>query len=115
MLPPGTLAALKGHHNGIVAVVMFAIAAGTMAIGALAWPVVVMLAIALAMFHIRCDAAESHDRDMARLRIEEALARAEAIKARHRALPRYRQADLPLDRDAAAPESPRLGDEGVRR
>lgn len=114
MLPPGTLAALRGHHNGIVSVVMFASAGGVMAAGAPPWAVVVLLAITLVMFHIRCNATESHDRAMATLRIEEALARTEAIKARHRML-RPEQPDLPLERGPAIRVSQSFDDKGVRQ
>jgi hypothetical protein len=97
-LPPGTLKALKGQYNAVVAVVAFAMATGAMAAGAPAWPVVAALAIALGMHHIRSSATERHHRELAERRVQESALKVEAIKARHRDLVMFEQPALPLER-----------------
>lgn len=99
LLPPGTLSALKGHHNGIVTVVTFTLAIGGMAAGASAWGVTAALAIVLGMFHIRCKATEQHALQAAQHRIEESSLNVEAIKARHRELLQVEQPSLRLERE----------------
>jgi len=97
MLPPGTLAALKGHFDGIVAVVALAIASGAMAAGAPPLWTVAALAIALVLYHIRCKSKEKHEEHMAQNKINEAMIKVEAIKARHRELLSVDQPSLGLE------------------
>jgi hypothetical protein len=97
MLPPGLLSALRGQPNEIVVVTVFAIATGSMAAGAPAWPVVALGTVSLFVFHIRCTSTERHNEVMAHQRVEEAVARANAVKARHRGKLLPEQPGLPLE------------------
>ena len=104
MLPPGTLNALKGHHAGIVSVVMSALAFGAMAAGAPAWQVTVGLAIGLGTYHTRCSARERHEELLARQAFESAVAKLDAVKARHQELLTNDQPLLPLQGGARGTE-----------
>jgi hypothetical protein len=106
LLPPGTLAALKGHFHGIVATVVFTVACAAMAAGAPPWPTIVGLAIALLMYHIRSSRREEHEERIAQQGIDQAVAHVEAIKARHRDLLQVEQPVLPL---GSAPRTPTRG------
>ena len=86
MLPPGTLAALRGHVEGIVTVVALAIVSAAMAAGAPPQWAVSALAIALVLSHIRCRGRENHDEHGAQHKLDESLIRIAAIKARHKEL-----------------------------
>jgi hypothetical protein len=97
LLPPGTIAALKGHPNGVVTVALYATAVGAMAVGAPSWGVVAAMAIAFWMFHNRCCSAERHAKEMAQNKVDEAAVNVEAIKARHRDLLLSGQPGLPLE------------------
>jgi len=116
MLPPGTIAALKGHPNEIVAVAIFAPAAAAMAAGAPAWPLAFLAVAALGVFHIRQTASERHNEVMAQLRIEQTLATAQALRTRHgagRLSPE--QATLPLAGSTAGPVSGQRDGRGTAR
>lgn len=114
MLPPGTLAALKGHHNGVVTVVLFATSVAAMSAGAPPWSVILLLVISVAAFHIRYKAAESHERELLWLKIAQTLARIEAAKTRHGFLPLSEQPDLPLAPARATADQRAAGDGGSR-
>ena len=62
MLPPGTLSALKGHSEAIVAVVCLAVTFGAIGAGVSSWAAIAAPVIVLAAFHIRCVERESDDR-----------------------------------------------------
>lgn len=97
MLPPGTIAGLKGHPNELALVAIFAATAASMAAGAPAWPLSVVAVVTLVMFHIRQTASEGHNEVMAQLRIEEALATAQVLRSRLGARPAPpEQEPLPL-------------------
>lgn len=102
MLPPGTLKALKGHPNGIVTVVLFAVAVGAILAGASPWAIIAAMVLAFAMFHNRCSTAERHQLEMAQLKVNEAVAGVEMIKARHRDLLLSDQPGLPLESPSRA-------------
>jgi hypothetical protein len=95
MLPPGALKALKGHYDGIVTVVLFAMAVGGLVAGAPPWADILLLAVGLGMFHIRSSSRETHLEQIAQRKVDEAAAKAEAIKAKHREILQH---DLPLER-----------------
>ena len=97
LLPPGAIAALKGHPNGVVTVSLFTAAVGAMAVGAPPLGVVPAMAIAFVMFHNRCCSAERHEGEMAQRKVDEAAVNVEAIKARHRDLLLSGQPGLPLE------------------
>lgn len=60
MLPPSALKYLKGHHDGIVFVLLASItASGGYAAGG-PWVGVAGLTIGGVLYHIRCTAAERH-------------------------------------------------------
>lgn len=98
MLPPGTLKALKGHPEAIVALLGQAAALTALVAGVSPWSVVAVLAISLAGYHIRCKTREGHDERIAEKRCDEAALRIEAAKVRHRQLPSVEQPRLPFDR-----------------
>jgi hypothetical protein len=60
------------------------------------------LAVALLLYHIRCSRKETHNENMANNKINEAIMKAEAIKARHRELLAVPQPTLQLE---SKPES----------
>ena len=97
-LPPGTLRALKGNHDGIVAVVCLAMTFAAIRLGVDAWVAVVVLALVLGMFHIRGSSREGHQHRMAILGVEKAALNVEEIKARYRELVLAGQPALPLER-----------------
>ena len=97
-LPPGTLHYLKGHYDGIVMVVLAAMAFASLTLGAPAIPTIVVLGVAAIGYHWRCGSKQDHDLGMARLKLEEAVAKAELVKARHRDLLANVQPALPLER-----------------
>jgi membrane protein implicated in regulation of membrane protease activity len=97
LLPRGALAALKGHYDGIVTVVGLAITAGGMTAGASPVWLVLALAVALLLYHFRRKDSEKHDEYMARNRIDAAMVKVEAIKARHRELLLVEQPSLRLE------------------
>ena len=82
LLPRGTLAALKGHPDGIVVVVTVAASLGAMAAGVPVRGSISGLVIRLLLYHIRCSRAEAHERDMARLKVEQAAVEAKIAEAR---------------------------------
>ncbi len=98
LLPPGTLRALKGYPDGIVTVVCLLLAFSAVALGVPTRSAFALLALALAMFHIRCIGRERHDRAMARIQVEQAAVKVEAVKARHVELLRVAQPTLQLER-----------------
>jgi hypothetical protein len=109
MLPPGTLAALKGHFHGIVTVVALAVVVGSMAAGAPPQWAVLALVIALLMYHVRCRDKEHHEENMAQSKINEAMVRVEAVKARHRDLLSVKQPTLNLEDRPVQPPRRRGG------
>jgi hypothetical protein len=52
MLPPGTLQALKGHYDGIVVVVLFAVAVAGLLAGAAPWALILLFAYRIS--HVPC-------------------------------------------------------------
>ena len=98
MLPPGTLRYLKGHHDGIVIVVLVVMTFGAMAGGLDPLAAIAVLALAVFAYHIRCVSKQAHDHKMEQLKVDGAVAKAEMIKARHRDLLENIQPTLPLER-----------------
>jgi len=98
MLQKGTIAALKGHPAGIVAVSVTTVSGGALAAGASGWAVVAVAALVLFAYDRRCSSQERHNEVLAQRRIEEALIRADVVKARHRDQFSAGQQDLVLDR-----------------
>jgi hypothetical protein len=97
LLPPGTLAALKGHVDAIVIVVLAAGAMAALTAGANA-PGVATVTFGLGIiYHIRCTAAERHKQQMEQQKLDKAALDVEVIKARHRDLLQYEQPSLSLE------------------
>jgi hypothetical protein len=97
LLPPGTFKALKNRPNEIVVVVVFAMSASAIGFGAAPWPIVAMSIAALLVFHLRATQTERHNELMAQHKVNEAVAKAEAIKAQYRRNPPPGQPSLPLE------------------
>lgn len=100
MLPPGTLQSLKGHYDGIVAIVSASLTFGGIAVGVPEWPAVAVMIVTLVFYHVRRQAAENHLKEMAQVKVDKAVADVEMVKARHRDLLLYQQPPLPLGRDS---------------
>jgi hypothetical protein len=115
MLPPGTIAALKGRPNEIVVVSVATVAFGALAAGAPAWPAVAIAAIALFAYHLRSTATERYMHAMAQLKVDEAVAAAEMVKARHRDQLAKGQENLQLERPPRRLTSRRPDDKGGSR
>lgn len=99
MLPPGTISALKGYPNEIVISVVSAMAIGGMAIGIDPWPIVAVVAVVLTIYDKRSSSREKHDQAMAARRVEEAVAKADAVKAKYQPVRLLGQQDLQLERE----------------
>jgi hypothetical protein len=103
MLPPGTLRYLKGHHDGIVIVVLAAMGAGSCVAGA-PWPFgVLLLGVGGGLYHLRCNASEKHRKAMAEVGVAQSVAKIDAAKARYRDMALNEQPSLPLEGRASGP------------
>lgn len=114
-LPPGTLKALEGQYDAIVAVVALVVAVTAMRLGAPEWPTIAALAIALGTYHIRSSRAERHERDLAGLRLQESILKVDTIKARHRDLVMLEQPALPLERKPQTRAGDGTNQKGTKR
>jgi hypothetical protein len=100
MLPPGTLKALKGYHDGIVTVASLGACLTAIVCGVPAWAAIAALAMSLGISHLRATKKERHI---------EALARRQMIDAM------VRLATIENNRSAAAPRSGRKPRPPVRQ
>lgn len=100
MLPPGTLIALRGHHDGIVTVVCLGACLTAIECGVPAWAAIAALALSLGASHLRATKKERHI---------EALARRQMIDAM------VRLASTENDQPVAAPRSRRKPRPSVRQ
>ena len=83
-MPRDLLRYLKGHPDAIVTAVLGTAAFTAIGAGAPAWPVVAALGVLCGSYHLRRSAAERHQREAAKAKVDQALVAVEAAKARHR-------------------------------
>jgi hypothetical protein len=96
LLPAGTIAALKRYPDAIVCVVIAFSALSAVVLKAPPWWVVVITALVLSFYLGLRRSSEAHEQAMAALKVQAAMAKAEAIRARHADLITYVQPSLPL-------------------
>jgi small-conductance mechanosensitive channel len=105
-IPPGTIQALRRSPASIVTVVV-GTAGLTSLLAGQPWASIAIVLISFIFYDIRRSGEEASERRLAELRVEEAVAKADAVRARHLDLLTQVQATLPLAGDLGV--SPRLG------
>jgi hypothetical protein len=80
MLPPGTLKALKGHHDAIVTVASLSACLTAIVCGVPAWASVAALALSLGASHLRATKNERHIEALARRQMIDAMVRLAIIE-----------------------------------
>jgi len=106
VIPAGTIRALRRSPAAIITVIV-----GTAGLTSLAagqpWASIAIVLIVRIFYDIRRSREEAAERRLAQLKVEEAVAKADAIRARHLDLLTHVQATLPLW--GADGNVPRLG------
>lgn len=112
MLPPGTIKALKGHHEGVVTVVLVAVTLGSILAGVPVWAAVVVLAVAMVSYHPRCTAKERHAVAVLTEQTKQEALKVASVRARYRELNATEQPELPFFLGGRSPVHGRSGRKG---
>jgi uncharacterized protein YqgC (DUF456 family) len=110
VLPVGTIRALKDAPDALVTVVIAAMALGALAEQAPVWPTMVVVLVTLGIYHVRRSAAEAHAIRVAELKVDEAAAKVDAVRARHMAAGAYVEGAVRLGLPGATVRRPRRGE-----